>query len=78
MLVPYLPKALEGGKMEMIYFMLTDILNESTELLCFGHGARASIISAFDLPEDTERIILKGVVSRKKQLIPTLVATLQQ
>lgn len=78
MLVPYLPKALEDGKMEMIYFMLTDILNESTELLCFGHGARTSIINAFDLPEDTERIILKGVVSRKKQLIPTLVAALQQ
>ncbi len=78
MLKPYLPKALEGGKMEMIYFMLTDILNESTELLCCGHGARASMISAFDLPEDTDRIILKGVVSRKKQLIPTLVASLQQ
>lgn len=78
LLVPYLPKALEGGKMEMVYFMLTDILNESTELLCCGHGARGSIISAFDLPDDTDRIILKGVVSRKKQLIPTLVAALQQ
>ncbi len=78
LLVPYLPKVLEGGKMEMVYFMLTDILNESTELLCCGHGARASIISAFDLTEDTDRIILKGVVSRKKQLIPTLVAALQQ
>lgn len=78
MLVPHLPKVLEGGKMEMIYFMLTDILNESTELLCSGHGARDSIINAFDLPEDTDRIILRGVVSRKKQLIPTLVASLQQ
>lgn len=78
MLIPHLPEVLEGGKMEMIYFMLTDILNESTELLCSGHGARDSIINAFDLPEDTDRIILKGVVSRKKQLIPTLVASLQQ
>ena len=78
MLIPHLPKVLEGGKMEMLYFMLTDILDESTELLCCGHGAKGSIINAFDLPEDTERIILKGVVSRKKQLIPTLVASLQQ
>ena len=78
MLIPHLPKVLEGGKMEMIHFMLTDILDESTELLCCGHGAKGSIINAFDLPEDTERIILKGVVSRKKQLIPTLVASLQQ
>ena len=78
MLIPYLPKALEKEKMEMIYFMLTDILNESTELLCCGANAKDSIISAFDLPGDSERIILKGVVSRKKQLIPTLVASLQQ
>ena len=27
MLIPHLPQVLEGGKMEMIYFMLTDILN---------------------------------------------------
>ncbi|MGN1166432.1 MAG: putative manganese-dependent inorganic diphosphatase [Lachnospiraceae bacterium] len=78
MLIPYLPKALEKGQMEMIYFMLTDILNESTELLCCGANAKDNIINAFDLPGDSDRIILKGVVSRKKQLIPTLVASLQQ
>lgn len=78
MLVPYLPKALEAEKLSMIYFMLTDILKESTELLCSGIGAKGNIVSAFDLPEDTGKIILNGVVSRKKQLIPTLVASLQQ
>ena len=78
MLLPCLPKALESEKLSMIYFMLTDILKESTELLCSGIGAKSNIMSAFDLPEDTEKIILNGVVSRKKQLIPTLVASLQQ
>lgn len=78
MLVPYIPQVLESVHLEQIYFMLTDILNESTELLCFGPDARSSIISAFDLPEDTDRILLKGVVSRKKQLIPTLVSAMQQ
>lgn len=78
MLVSYLPKALEKSGLEMIYFMLTDILNESTELLCCGADAKETVIGAFDLPEDTDRILLKGVVSRKKQLIPTLVASLQQ
>lgn len=78
MLTPYLPKALEAEKLSMIYFMLTDILKESTELLCSGIGARSNIVSAFDLPEDTDKIVLSGVVSRKKQLIPTLVASLQQ
>ena len=77
-LVPYFPKILKSHGLQLVYFMLTDILSETTELLCCGTGARGYIIDAFDLPEDTEKIILKGVVSRKKQLIPTLVATLQQ
>ena len=77
-LMPHLPKVLESHKLQMIYFMLTDILDESTELLCFGNGAKAYIIDAYDLREDADKIILKGVVSRKKQLIPTLVGALQQ
>ena len=36
------------------------------------------ILNAYDLPEDTDTIMLKGVVSRKKQLVPTLVSVLQQ
>ncbi len=63
----------------MVFFMLTDILDESTELLCCGaKSEKEYIIDAFDLKEDSEKMILKGVVSRKKQLIPTLVSELQQ
>ena len=78
LLEDYLPKAMEQNQLQMVYFMLTDILDESTELLCYGKGAREYILDAFDLPADTGKIVLKGVVSRKKQLIPTLVAALQQ
>ena len=77
-LVPHLPKVLETHSLQMIYFMLTDILDESTEIICCGHGARSYIADAFDLPEDAERIILKGVVSRKKQLIPALMLAEQE
>ena len=77
-LEPYLEKAMKEHGLDMIYLMLTDILDESSELLCQGHGARETIIDAFDLPEDTEHMVLKGVVSRKKQLIPALVGALQQ
>ena len=35
-------------------------------------------MDAFELSEDTEDIILNGVVSRKKQLIQTLVSEMQQ
>ena len=75
---PHLPKVLEEQNLQMIYFMLTDILDESTELICCGNNAKEYIIDAFDLKGGTDKIILKGVVSRKKQLIPTLVGALQQ
>ena len=78
MLKEHLPKVLKEHNLQMIYFMLTDILGESTELMCCGTGAKAYVTDAFDLPEDSEKIILKGVVSRKKQLIPALVGVLQQ
>lgn len=75
---PYLPELLTKQRLHMVYFMLTDILGESTELLCCGNHARETIISAFDLRGDTDKIVLEDVVSRKKQLIPTLVSSLQQ
>lgn len=78
MMTEHLPKVLEAHSLNMIYFMLTDILAESTELLCVGTGARGIALSAFDLPDNAKSLILKGVVSRKKQLIPVLVETMQQ
>lgn len=78
MMTEHLPKVLEAHNLNMIYFMLTDILAESTELLCVGTGARGIALSAFDLPDNAKSLTLKGVVSRKKQLIPVLVETMQQ
>ena len=78
MMTEHLPKVLEAHNLNMIYFMLTDILAESTELVCVGTGARGIALSAFDLPDNSKSLILKGVVSRKKQLIPVLVETMQQ
>lgn len=64
--------------LDMVFFMLTNIFEEYTELLCCGEESKEQVIAAFDLWEDTEDIILQGVVSRKKQLIPNFVISLQQ
>lgn len=77
-MIPYLKNARNAQRLDMLYFMLTNILDESTELLCCGDSAENRILEAYELPENTERILLKGVVSRKKQLIPVLVNYLQQ
>lgn len=77
-ILPYLEKASLIHRLDMVFFMLTNIVEESTELLCYGKGAKEQVIEAFDLPQDTDDIVLSGVVSRKKQLIPTFVISLQQ
>ncbi len=75
---PHLGKARQNHGLDMIFFMLTNIVTESSELLCSGHEAREKIINAYDLNDDAHELMLKGVVSRKKQLVPTLVGALQQ
>lgn len=77
-LLPYMEKAALRQKLHMVFFMLTNIIEESTELLCYGKGAKEQVIEAFDLPSDTGDIHLPGVVSRKKQFIPAFVISLQQ
>ena len=59
-------------------FVLTDIVKESTELIYMGSNASDLITAAFNCePEDTS-FFLPGVVSRKKQLIPAIMAAMQQ
>ncbi|MCI5587880.1 MAG: putative manganese-dependent inorganic diphosphatase [Lachnospiraceae bacterium] len=77
-LLPYMQKALSDHDISILFFMLTDILHASTELLYAGNGAKELAIEAFHLPEDTERIILKDTVSRKKQIIPAMMNVLQE
>ena len=77
-LEPYLEKALQERGLKMVFFMLTNILTESTELLCVGNRAKEYMIEAFGLKEDTKNVILPGMMSRKKQLVPTFLISLQQ
>lgn len=76
--MPHLEKARTNHSLNMIFFMLTNIITESSELLCAGPEAREKLINAFDLRAEMEELHLKGVVSRKKQLVPALVEALQQ
>ncbi|MGN0703656.1 MAG: putative manganese-dependent inorganic diphosphatase [Lentihominibacter sp.] len=76
-LTGYLPTVLRSNGLHMVYFMLTDILDESTELLCCGEDARKYVAEAYDVSPEKGDIILKGVVSRKKQLIPALAGVMQ-
>ncbi len=66
------------SELNAIFVMLTDILEESTELLFVGGEADKIIADAFRMPVAAESYLLKGVVSRKKQLIPAIMESLQE
>jgi len=75
---PYIQEHLPELPVEMCFFMLTNIVYEKTELLCFGERARELVREAFKLPKNQKKFELKNLVSRKKQLIPAFVSVLQQ
>lgn len=77
-LLPYLEVAYKEIGLNMIFFMLTNIVKETTELLCYGPNSDSLVQEAFQLSEDSDSYELKGLVSRKKQLIPALVSVIQQ
>lgn len=70
--------ALSERKLDMVFVMLTDIFEESTILISAGDDAEAIITRAFSAIREEDGFLLKGVVSRKKQLIPALMAAIQE
>lgn len=77
-LLPYLRERAESMKVNMVFFMLTNIISESTELLYVGDNAEELIQNVFGVSADVDSFRLEGVISRKKQLIPALMAGMQQ
>ena len=88
-LLPFLKRPHEEHGVDMIFFMLTNILTESTDLICVGQGAEQLVSTAFHMAdeygsgdeemEEMDGIVsLPGVVSRKKQLAPQIMMALQQ
>ncbi len=77
-LSPELDAIRNSHQIGMVFVMLTNIMEETTYLLCQGDGAEELAERAFDV-EKTDRVYpLKGIVSRKKLLIPKILVTLQQ
>ena len=77
-ILPYMQKKLKERELGMIFYLLTDIINETSEVIFVGDNAANLLKNAFGVEADEESAILKGVVSRKKQFIPALVGQLQQ
>ena len=79
---PMLESFRKNQNVQMVFFMLTDIMKESSILLYHGDGAEELLEIAFR--EKTVctsvdgGIEISGMVSRKKQLVPALIQAIQQ
>lgn len=74
-MVEYIDSTFAEHEVDMLFLLLTDILDESSELIFAGEGAQAVVDKAFTSSE-TDRTYLKGVVSRKKQVVPQITEAL--
>ena len=85
-LMPYMEQHCRDHSMNMMFFMLTNIIEEETNLMCYGDGAEGLAVEAFGLRPDAGRnpgmgndiVVLKGVVSRKKQLSPAFIEAINK
>ncbi len=78
MLKPFMNEVKKNERLDYLLFMFTDIINAETELVFIGncdeivHKAFKESISI-----DTDSVMLKGIVSRKKQVIPPILMNME-
>lgn len=70
-----LEKVIAHKDLDLFLFVVTDILNNDSVVIALGQAAdKAS--SAFNVALTNNTAVLKGVVSRKKQIVPVLTEAL--
>ncbi|MGG0752862.1 manganese-dependent inorganic pyrophosphatase [Brevibacillus laterosporus] len=62
---------IEEKGLDLFLFVVTDILNNDSVGLAVGRATKA-VEQAFNVTLEDNKVLLKGVVSRKKQIVPVL------
>ncbi|MBW8348883.1 manganese-dependent inorganic pyrophosphatase [Bacillus sp. IITD106] len=63
--------------LDLFLFVVTDILTNDSTAIAVGQAAKA-VEQAFNVSLDNNKAVLKGVVSRKKQIVPPLTDALSK
>ncbi len=71
-----LTKQISDRQLDLFLFVVTDILTNDSVGLALGKMTHA-VETAFNSKLDNNTVLLKGVVSRKKQIVPVLTDTLK-
>ena len=75
---PFIEKAYEQHGLSLAFFMLTNIIDESTTMICYGKHAQELLESAFGVTVEDHIAKMPGIVSRKKQVVPVIMAELNK
>ena len=74
----YMEDYLKTSGLSMQFVMLTNIIEEKTELLYVGRGAKNLVHTAFRKECGEHSVVLPGVVSRKKQMVTPLLSAMEE
>ena len=77
-MLDYMEDYLKTSGLSMQFVMLTDIIEEKTELLYVGRGAKNLVHTAFRKECGEHSVVLPGVVSRKKQMVTPLLSAMEE
>ena len=78
-MLPYLEKVYKEHEMDIMIFMLTNIIEQSTLLLCYGEKAAALVEDAFpNVKVENNAVAVPALVSRKKQVVPAIMAAISR
>jgi manganese-dependent inorganic pyrophosphatase len=76
LILPYLPEMQKKQRLDMVFYMLTSVMDESTETIWAGAAAPETLQKGFGIEVSGNSAVLPGVVSRKKQFIPAVMKAL--
>lgn len=72
-----LPEVMKDNNLQMVFFMLTNIMKESSEIVFAGRNAGELLKDAFNAEPGETSVMLDGIVSRKKQFLPTIIEAME-
>lgn len=64
-------RVIEEKKLDLFFFAITDIINSNSQVIALGNEANL-VERSYNVKLENNTAFLKGIVSRKKQIIPVL------
>ena len=76
--IDFLENSSSSNGFDMVFFMMTNIFTEITDLIFAGKDAALYLEEAFGVKADVHSVLLPNVLSRKKQLLPPLIGAMSE